>query len=412
MPRSTSQLTATEVKVSKPREKDYKLADGRGLYLLVTKSGGKHWKLKYRMESKEKKLSLGAYPEISLAEARELREKYRSEIAKKIDPAAKKAASKKQLKVEDQKAANTFQIISTEFLERIRDELSEKYHSKIEQALKRDVYPIIGSIPIDNIKHSDLLFITDAIEQRGAIETAHRVLNLIGKIYKYAVSTGRTPHNITADIDKRYALKKPKERHYPTITEPKALKSLLVAIDGYSGDFTTKKALQIMPYVFLRPFNIRFAEWSEINFEQREWRIPAEKMKMKEIHIIPLTDTIIKILKDVQPFSGNAQYVFPSTVHRDRPMSENTLNAALRRLGYSKDEIVSHSFRGIFSTIMHEKMSDHGFDSLVIEKQLAHKETNKVKAAYNHADYLSERKKMMQWWTDYLNTIKRNHEAN
>ena len=412
MARKILPLSDKQIRDAKPKLKDYKLFDGDGLFLLVTKAGGKLWRLKYRFDDKEKSVAIGSYPAITLAKARELRATYKAKIANGIDIAQAKQTKKAENQKAKTKAANTFKTVAALYLERAEDRLSENYHKKITQMLVRDIYPIIGDMPIADIEAAHLLDIAEIIEDRGAIETAHRALNLIGGIYKFAVAKRLAKHNIAADIDKRYALKTPKVRHYPTITDDKGLKALLLAIDGYTGDYTTKKALQVMPYLFLRPFNIRHLEWHEVDFERKVIDIAGTKMKAKAAdkdkyrHIVPLTDTVIKLLREVQQLTGNDQYVFGSTLHKGRPLSDNTLRAALRRMGYSNDEIVPHSFRGIFSTIAHENMHDHGIDSLVIEKQLSHQETNKVKASYNHAQYMPERVRLMQWYSDYLDRVK------
>lgn len=406
MPKTILPLTDKSISAAKPKDKPYKLYDGHGLYLIIRPQGGKWWRIDYSFQRKRKTLSLGTYPNVSLQQARLKRDRIKSDIANEIDPSSERKVIKLIQTVEEEKAINTFENLALAHLQRIEGNLSDSYYKKISRALERDIYPYLGKKPINDISRSELLNAIQKIEERGAVESAHRILNLCSQVFKYAVTIGKAPHNITADIDKRYALRPSKERNYPTITNPKKIGHLLRAIETYEGDPVTRYALQMMPYVFVRPHNIRHAEWSEFDLERKEWRIPAEKMKMKTTHIVPLTDTVIKILEKVKPLSLPSGLVFPSPHSSTRPLSENTLNVALRRLGYTKDEIVSHGFRAMFSTIAHERISEHGFHGDVIERQLAHSERNKVKAAYNHAEYLNERRGLMQWWSNFLDHTK------
>lgn len=405
MARTVVPLTAQQVKHAKPENKDYKLFDGGGLFVLVKNTGGKLWRLKYRIDGKEKLLALGSYPEISLLKARELRDTYKSEIAQGMDPAKERKEQKLAKQKVQLEAENTLNAVASEYLFKIAGDLSKGYHAKLTGYFDNNVKHVIGEMPINTVTRADILTVIEKIEERDAIEVAKKTINLLERIFKYAVTIGKTEHNIIADIDKKYAIKRRKVRHHPTITDRKGIRGLLAAIDNYQGDFTTKCALQIAPYVALRPGELRSAEWSEIDFENALWKIPASKMKMDKPHIVPLVPYVMSVLKELKKYTGGSKYVFANAVYKDRFMSENTMNTALRRMGFSKDEIVSHGFRGMFSTIAHEHMGEHGHSSDVIERQLAHMENSSVKAAYNHAEHLQARKELMQWWSEYLGSL-------
>jgi integrase len=409
MARMVRPLTDKEIKAAKPKEKEYKLFDGGGLYISITAKGKKWWRLKYSFEGKEKRISLGVYPLVTLQDARKKREELKYQIAQGINPAQERKDEKKNLQEEEIKNKYTFSYLANEYFTHSQSlslPMSDNHLKKQKGRVANHCTPYIGNILAGELKRNDVLGVINNIKRLGTHETARRVLSLIKAILDYGVDRELLEYNVASAIKASKEIGKRVNKHYPTITEPKALKILLLALDDYTGDYTTKQALRIMPHVALRAGNIRFAEWDEIDFKKRLWTIPAEKMKMKVEHIVPLTDTVIDILKETKNFSGYGTYVFPSSIHKTRPMSENTLNVALRRLGYTKEEMVSHSFRGIFSTVLHEKITEHGFDSLIIEMQLAHKEQNQVKAAYNHAKYLDDRVKLMEWWSEYLNSLK------
>ena len=409
MPRTVKPLTDKEIKNTKSKEKEYKLFDGGGLYLSITPKNQKWWRLKYTFEGKEKRIAIGVYPKVSLQEARKQREDLKYQISQGINPAEERKEAKKTKTTEENNKQYTFEYLANEYFEHIKtleNPISENHHKKQVGRVDNHCLPFIGKVSITELKKNDILDIIKRIKKKGTHETARRVLSLVKGILDYGVDRELLEYSVASTIKPSKEIGKKIEKHYPVITDPKKLQALLLAIDEYPGDFTTRQALRIMPHVALRAGNIRFAEWCEIDFDKRIWYIPAEKMKMKEKHIVPLTNIVIDILKETYAFSGDGRYIFPSTTYKDRPLSENTLNVALRRLGYTKGEIVSHSFRGIFSTILHEKIQEHSFHSLIIERQLAHKEQNQVKAAYNHAQYLDERAKMMQWWSNYLNKIK------
>ena len=402
MARLTTPLTAKEIQSAKPKEKEYKLFDGGGLYLAVTPKGGKWWRLKYRFDNKEKRLALGVYPDLSLQEARKLRELYKAQIAEGINPNEKKKANKKAIAVQELKDINTFEKLAKERLNIVQNEISEAHYNRTLNALINDCFPIIGSMPIDDIEAKDILIILQRMVDRNIKESARKLFYAISKTFKWAVANGKAKRNPANDILLEEVIGKKSTRHFPTITDDKGIKGLLLAIDSYTGEYTTKKALQMLAHVFVRPYNIRHAEWSEIDFINKRWNISAEKMKTKEDLIIPLTDTVIEILEDMQRFTGNGRYIFHSPRGKTSPMSENTLLGAIRRLGYTKDEFVPHGFRAMFSTVAHEKSN---FKHEVIETQLAHSVGNSVSQAYNRAKYLDERIKMMRWWSNYLNDL-------
>ena len=389
-------LTDTAVRTAKVTDKPYKLSDERGMFLLVNPNGSKWWRLKYRFLGKEKLLSLGVYPDVSLKDARVKREAARVILANGIDPSVNRQT---QLAAKLERSENSFEVIAREWYSKNLPKWRESYSSKVMTRLEQDAFPWIGSRPIADITAQELLTVLRRIESRGAIEIAQRVRQTCGKVFRYGIATGRAERDIAADL--KGALQTVNTKHHASITEPKAIGELLRAIDGFSGSPATKCALHLAPLVFVRPGELRHAEWAEINFETNEWRIPAAKMKMNTMHIVPLCTQAVAILKEIHPLTGHVRYVFPGVRTSDRPMSENTVNAALRRLGYTSDEMTGHGFRSMASTLLNE----HGWNRDAIERQLAHGERDSVRAAYNYAEHLPERRKMMQWWADYLDTL-------
>jgi integrase len=299
-------------------------------------------------------------------------------------------------------AANTFEVIGREWYAKTSPTLAETTKSKMLKYLEGDVFPVIGHRPIAELAAQDLLAVIHRIEGRGAVDVAKRMHNICGRIFRYAVGHGRATRDPSRDIEMKDILPPSDVKHHASVTDPKAAAELLRAIDGFTGAFTTRCALRLAPLVFVRPGELRHAEWSEFDFVKAEWRIPASKMKMKEQHIVPLSRKAIEILLEIQAVSGSGRYLFPGERTAERPMSENTINAALRRMGYTKDEMTGHGFRSMASTLLHES----GYSHAVIERQLAHGERNKVSAAYNYAEYLPERRAMMQAWADYLDRLK------
>ena len=394
-------LTDTAARTAKPTAKPYKLADEKAMYLLVNPNGSRWWRFKYRFLGKEKLLSLGVYPDVSLKDARLKRDDARAMLANGVDPSLNRQV---QRAASVERSENSFEVVAREWFAKMLPEWKQSHSSKIMARLEQDVFPWIGSRPIAGITASELLTVLRRVESRGAIETAHRILQTCGQIFRFGIVTNnggsRNDRDIAADL--RGALTSVKASHHASITEPKAIGELLRAIDGFSGSPVTRCALLLAPLVFVRPGELRHAEWAEINFDTNEWRIPGDKMKMNTMHIVPLCTQAVTILKGIQPLTGHMRYVFPGVRTSNRPMSENTVNAALRRLGYSKVEMTGHGFRSMASTLLNE----HGWNRDAIERQLAHGERNSVRAAYNYAEFMPERCKMMQWWADYLDRLK------
>lgn len=384
-------LTDTALRSAKPKDKPYKLADGGGLYLLIKTNTGKYWRLKYRFAGKEKVLALGVYPDVTLADARERRSDARKALAIGNDPGeAKKEA--KRLTILN--AENSFEAIAREWHEKRCHMWTPKYSGKIIRCLEADVFPKLGSRPIADIKAPELLSCIKEMEKRGVLHTAHRAIELCGKIFAYAIVSGRAERNPAADL--RGAIKPAKAKHFSYLKADE-LPEFLQKLEAYEGNIQTKLALKMLVLTFVRTVELRGAKWSEVDFEKAEWRIPAERMKMREQHIVPLSKQVLAILRELQPITSHWQYVFPNQHKPIGCMSENTMLYALYRMGYHS-RATGHGFRHTGSTILNE----HGFKADVIERQLAHAERKKVRGIYNHAEYLPERRKMMQWWADYL----------
>ena len=389
-------LTDTAIRNAKPKDKPYKLSDEKGLYLLVNKAG-KYFRYDYRFNKKRKTLALGVYPDVSLKEAREKNNEARKLLQDDIDPAQYKKETKSMRIVQ---AANSFEAIAREWFTKNIHTWTEGHSRTIISRLENNVFPWLGSRPIAETTAPEILTVLRRIEDRGAMETAHRVKQICGQVFRYAIATGRAERDPSTDL--RGALPPTKPKHMATITNPKKVGELLRAIDGYEGHLITRCALRLAPLVFVRPGELRHAEWGEINLEQAEWKIPAEKMKMRSPHIVPLASQAVAIFKEIQPLTGHGRFIFPSLRSTDRPMSNNTILAALRRMGYAKEEMSGHGFRAMASTILHEQ----GWPSDIIERQLAHAEKNSIKAAYNHAQHLPKRRKMMLAWADLLDGLK------
>lgn len=385
-------LTDKRVRNAKGAEKSYKLSDERGLYLLVN-AAGKYWRLDYRFAGKRNTLALGVYPDVSLAKAREKRDDARKQLAGGIDPSVHRKAHRAATV---ERAANSFEVIAREWHTKYSPTWSVGHSARMLRRLEVDVFPWIGGRPIADIDAPELLTVLRRIESRGALETAHRAHQNCGQVFRYAVATGRAKRDPSGDL--RGALPPVTTRHHASITEPKAVGELLRAIKGYGGSFIAKCALSLAPLVFVRPGELRMAEWTEIDLDGAEWKIPAERMKMRTPHIVPLSSQAVAILRDLHALTGRGKYVFPGARSNGRPMSENTVNAALRRLNYGSDEMTGHGFRSMASTLLNEA----GWNRDAIERQLAHSERDQVRAAYNYAEHLPERRKMMQAWGDYL----------
>jgi len=390
-------LTASTIKAAVPRDKTFKLSDGGGLFLEVRPNGAKYWRLAYRLFKKQRTLALGVYPNVSLKDARSKRDEAKKLIAEDIDPNKVKADNKKANQ-------NTFKIIAHRWHDIKKSEWTPRHAKTIISRLGNHVFPYVGDYPIRKIDTPTILRVLRRIEARGTIDTTKRVKQICGQVFRFAISEGLGDRDPTADL--QGVLKTATQEHRATLTDPKEVGGLLRAIEEYQGTYVTKCALMLSPLVLLRPGNIRHAEWSEFDFEEARWNIEAEKMKMKRPHITPLSTQAVAILRDIQKVTGQGRFVFPSIRSNDRPISDNTVNAALRRMGYTKEEQTAHGFRGMASTMLNEL----GWSPDAIERQLAHCEKNKVRAAYNHSELLPVRVKMMQAWGDYLEQLKRGTE--
>ena len=389
-------LDALTVKDAKPKEKRYRLYDTNGLYLEITPKGGKLWRLKYRYAGKEKLLSLGTFPNISLKEARSLKDDAKKHLSNDIDPSELKKEIK-QNKLAD--AKNSFEMVSREWIIKHKNKWSDSNTKIVTRRFERDLFPLIGKQGIATINAPQLLTVIQRIEKRGALYSAHKALQNCGQVFRFAIATARTENDPSAAL--KGALPPLKSTHHASITDPKSVGALLRAISGYDGTFTTQCALKFAPLVFVRPTELRHAEWQEIDIDNAEWRIPANKMKMKTVHIVPLSKQALELLEEIRPVTGNGKYIFPGARSATRPMSENTINAGLRRLGYTKEEMTGHGFRSMASTLLNEQ----GWNWDAIERQLAHAERNSIRAAYNYAEHMPERIRMMQHWADYLDGL-------
>ena len=395
-------MSTTDAAISKakPKTKQYKITDDKGMYCLVTPSGGKLWRLDYRFGGKRKTLALGKYPATSLKKARDNRDDAKALIEDGVDPAEVKKVEKISKAGKD-----TFEAVAREWHQMQKAKLSGGYFEILITRLEQDIFPYLGAEKLDDITPPVLLKALRRVESRGAIETAHRIKQSIGRVFRYAIATGRAERDPTADL--KGALEPPVPKPFAAITDPRKVGALLRAIDGYTGTHVVRCALKITPLVLIRPGELRKATWGEIDFERKQWRKTVETMKSRRKHIVPLADQVIEILEELKGATdrGPESYIFPSVRSFDRPMSENTINAALRRLGYSKEEVTAHGFRKTASTILHEQ----GWESDYIELQLAHMEGS-VRAIYNHAQHMAARIKMMQAWSDYLDGLRADEE--
>lgn len=396
MPVKAKPLSDIEIKKAKPKEKDYKLSDGGGLYLLITTSGGKLWRFNYRFDGKHKTLSLKTYPERSLADARKDRDDARKLIANGVDPGALK---KEQQAIEQEQAA-TFKSIALEWHTAFKNKWTENHAGRLLTRLEQDFFPFLGDTPIKEIKAPALLDLLRRVEIRS-VEQAHKLRGTCNQIFSYAIASGRADFNPAAGLVGTIA--PVKHKHMAAPVDPKAVTPLLRAIDGFSGSFVVKCALQLAPMLFVRPGELRKAEWSEFNLDDSVWNIPAEKMKMRQPHLVPLPHQAVKIIRELKELTGNGKYLFPCRRSTVAPMSDNTINASLRRLGFDKDEITGHGFRAMARTMLHEILQ---FTPDAIEAQLAHAVPDRLGRAYNRTTHLAERTKMMQTWADYLDGLK------
>lgn len=391
-------LTATQVKHAKPTDKQYKLSDGDGLYLLVHPNGSKYWRFDFRFAGKRKTLALGVYPDVSLLEAREAHQDARTDLRKGINPTATRKVAKQTQHLTDQ---NTFEAIAREWFSTKMYDRSKSHQDRTLRALEKDLFPYLGDRPITGITASHLLNTLRRIESRGAVETAHRAKQTAGQVFRYAVVTDRAERDPSADL--KGALKNPKKKHLAAITDPVEVGKLMVAIDGFRGTAVLRAALRLSPLLFQRPGEIRAMEWSELNWAEKRWEIPAEKMKMGHAHIVPLSEQALSILQEIQLLTGRGKFVFPSARGASRCLSENGVRTALRTLGYDNDTMTPHGFRAMARTLLDEVL---GFRPDWIEHQLAHAVKDPNGRAYNRTSHLEGRTEMMTKWASYLNELR------
>ena len=410
----TGKLTDAALKAAKPKEKPYKLADGEGLYLLVNPDGSRWWRVKYRHGGKEKLLSVGVYQpgargHVPAKEARDKLEGIKRQLRDGFDPSA---ARKAERTARVDREAGSFEVVAREWHAKQAERWALGHAERVMGRLEEYVFPRIGGDPIRTLTGPQVLDVLQRIEAKGRIETAHRVKESLGAIFRYAVATHRADHDPVAAL--KGALPSVKHKSFASITEPKQVGELLRAIRGYGGSEVVRLALQLLPLVFVRPGELRGARWDEFAFDltdpepgekpqhaDPQWRIPAARMKMREQHLVPLSRQAVAILRDLLAITGPDGYLFPSVRSKRQPISENTLNAALRSAGYAKDQMTSHGFRHTASTLLHER----GYRSEWIERQLSHGDRNVMRATYNFAEYLPERRRMMQEWADYLDGL-------
>jgi len=390
-------LTDAKIKTAKPQDKDYKLADEKGLFLLVKKAGGKYWRLKYRYRTKEKLLAIGVYPDVSLAQARAERDTARALIAQDTDPMTQRKTEKAAKLLA---GANSFDVVSREWLAK-RGPKSESGDARLNRILEKDLSPYIGSLPISEITPPELLSALRRIEARGALETAKKAKQTAGQVFRFAVASGLAERDPSADL--KGALQQTKVTHYAAITEPKEVGRLMVAIHTYQATPAVMSAIKLAPLFFCRPGELRKLEWSEVNFEERRIEIPAKKMKQEEPHIIPLADQALVILENQYKVSNNSRYVFPNARTLSRPLSENGIRTALRTMGYTNEQMTPHGFRAIARTLLDEVL---GYPPDWIDHQLAHAVRDTNGRAYNRTKHLENRRTMMQSWADYLDTLR------
>jgi integrase len=399
MPKLCTPLTDTAIRNAKPREKTYTLGDGEGMYLEVMPNGTRFWRMAYRQPNgKKNRLTFGKYPEVPLAEARDKRLAARKLMAQGIDPGM---ARREEKHAREKAALNTFEAVARAWLARTAADRAASTQEKNTAWLERNIFPVIGALPISTIKPWDVLSALRVIEKRGAIESAHKIKQLCGQVFRFAVASGLADRDMTVDL--RGALSAVPEAHYAAITDPKEAAELLRAMDAYNGHAYAIAALKLAPLVFVRPGELRTAEWSEIDLDAAEWRIPGSKMKMGQDHIVPLARQAVTLLRELHAMTGHGKFVFPSLRTGARCMSENTVNAALRSMGYGKDVMTGHGFRAMARTIMDEVLGER-VD--LIEHQLAHAVKDPNGRAYNRTAHLPARRLMMQRWADYLDAIK------
>lgn len=410
LPTRLDMLTETRIRTFKPGEKPVRLSDERGLYLEVTPNGGRWWRLRYRFGGKEKLISLGTYPDTGLKAARERRDAARKLLETGVDPSEARRAEKAS---NSQVGTNSFEAVAREWHATIHvAQVSSGHAARTLIRLEQDVFPWLGRLPIGEIKAPLLLQTTRRVEARGAIETAHRVLQACGQVFRYGIATGRAERDPTPDL--RGALKPVLVQHMAAITDPQRVGELLRAIEGYKGMPITRAALQLAPLVFVRPGELRKAEWSEFDLDAAVWRISAARMKRTKqqklsgaVHVVPLSRQALAVVRELHPLTGHGRFVFPSPRTGERPMSDNGVLSALRRMGFPSDEMTGHGFRAMARTLLAERLN---VDEAVIEAQLAHAVKDALGRAYNRTEFLEQRGKMLQTWADYLDKLREGAE--
>ena len=393
-------LSDTAIKNAKPGGKAYKMFDLGGLFLLVTPNGGKWWRFKYRFGGKEKSFSLGVYPEINLKEARRRRDLARERVARGVDPSQQRKQAKEAKIVERKRIENNFEYVGREWFDSYSPRITPKHADRLLRYLEKVFFPVIGHMPVDEIEPLDILKVVRPIEAKGHVETSHKMIRLAGQVLEYARIIAKVKYNVANGLGK--ILRPIQVTNRAAITESEEIGLLLRDIDEYEGYYATKFFLKILPYVFTRSTELRLARWDEFDFDEALWRIPVSRMKMRREHIVPLAPQVMDILDELRDFSGSSEHLFPSARAYTATISDVTALAALRRLGYTKEQMSVHGFRAMAST----RLNELGFRPDVIEAQLAHKDKDAVRLAYNRAEYLEERRKMMCQWADYLDGLR------
>ncbi|HHR5697294.1 TPA: tyrosine-type recombinase/integrase [Klebsiella michiganensis] len=388
-------LTARQVDTSKPKDKPYKLSDGGGLYLLVNPNGSRYWRLKYRIAGKEKLLALGVYPDITLAEARQKRADAKKVLAAGGDPGQEKQEEKQ---AKEQAVANSFERLAMEWHSHKSTSWSEGYAEHLLMYLRKDIFPFIGQKAITDISQVEMLNVLRKMEQRGVLDKLKKTRQACRQIFTYAIITGRAEHNPVSDL--AGALKSPKQQHYPHLLVDQ-IPDFLRALSEYSGSTITRNATRLLMLTGLRTIELRASEWVDIDFDKGVWNIPAERMKMRRPHLVPLSSQVRELLEETHQLTGRGKYVFPGRNDAGKPMSEASINQVIKRIGYD-GKATGHGFRHTMSTILHEQ----GYNTAWIETQLAHVDKNSIRGTYNHAQYLDGRREMLQWYADYMAALE------
>lgn len=388
-------LTARQVDTSRPKDKPYKLSDGGGLYLLVNPNGSRYWRLKYRIAGKEKLLALGVYPDVTLAEARQKRADAKKVLAAGGDPGQEKQEEKQ---AKEQAVANSFERLAMEWHSHKSTSWSEGYAEHLLMYLKKDIFPFIGQKAITDISQVEMLNVLRKMEQRGVLDKLKKTRQACRQIFTYAIITGRAEHNPVSDL--AGALKSPKQQHYPHLLVDQ-IPDFLRALSEYSGSIITRNATRLLMLTGLRTIELRASEWVDIDFDKGVWNIPAERMKMRRPHLVPLSSQVCELLEEIHQLTGRGKYVFPGRNDAGKPMSEASINQVIKRIGYD-GKATGHGFRHTMSTILHEQ----GYNTAWIETQLAHVDKNSIRGTYNHAQYLDGRREMLQWYADYMAALE------